>query len=164
MDRLKQVFPVGPCVIGGFRSGHGKNAILKAFITALAISFCGLVEAGTLEPRNTPPKALDGGQVLHSEDVDNLGAGDITFLEVKNGIGKSNAKLSMGGGEANLIPITPSEIRTDTRKNEKTDERRDSQLFILVGFVIVVLIPLLAFPFQHNEKLSRSGPAGRDRL
>ncbi len=57
---------------------------------------------------------------------------------------KYGSKNSRGMRLSRLFASPINEIRTKAGKNEKTDESLDSQLIILCGFFIVVLMPMCA--------------------
>ena len=122
MNRLKQGIKVGLGVFRSFGSRNRKNATFQALVAALAISYLGFAEAGTLEPRDIRAKGLDGGQMLHMVNVDNLGDGNIALGEVKDSVGKGGSELIFGNSKPAIALAPQSEPVSGKRSKKNASE------------------------------------------
>ncbi len=73
-------------------------------------------------------------------------------------VGQSLSKGGAAGSGSVGLPgfkvVTPSKIRADTSENEKRNEVFESQMFILLGFIFAVLIPLFN---NYDQNAVRKG-------
>ena len=57
--------------------------------------------------------------------------------------GESRSEGSCSGSNTNLLAVAPSDIAANASEKQKPGEELDGQLALVVGFIIVVLIPIL---------------------
>ena len=133
-----------------------KRPLCVLSVCLQGILFCGPLEADPLMPRDVRLECKDCGQmgavILKDDGGRSIAAGS----ETQNSVGESSAENGGGGGEARFMSVSPSEVRADASKDQKSKEVFDSHLFTLIGFVLAVLLPMYVSATTNDNRLTTS--------
>ncbi|MGR9099978.1 MAG: hypothetical protein ACU826_05360, partial [Gammaproteobacteria bacterium] len=87
---------------------------------------------------------VDSVLVNNKVPVENIESVDFSISQVGQSTGESSTKNGSSISLTYLEVVTPNKISSDTSENEKRNEVFQSQMFILLGFIFAVLIPLFS--------------------
>ena len=124
-------------------------AIFKYFICPLIVVFPLLVEAINIDNGDVRLKNSDG---LFMSSKSNS-----KFINIKRDVGiKSPPKVRSSTSLTNLKIIPPHKISPKTSENKEPEKSINSQLYLILGFILAVIIPM--YSSSKNDSITSNSP------